>query len=164
MPVVTRPDHRPRLTSTAAARGDQHDEAAAVESLLSSAVREGATRGAVAAGLGALVAIHAVDAVGKWTETRYMFWLYVAVMVAAVVVAGWVLFTRSRLALLAAAAVAGSVLLGYVVDRTVGLPNATGDIGNWLEPLGLTSVVVEAVTVLAAIGAFALAGARGSGR
>lgn len=39
------------------------------------------------------------------------------------------------------------------------MPNATDDIGNWTEPLGLTSMVVEAATVLVALGAYA-AGAR----
>ncbi|MEA2221166.1 MAG: hypothetical protein QOJ35_3792 [Solirubrobacteraceae bacterium] len=126
-----------------------------LESHLLAAVREGAVRAAVATGLGAIAAIHAVDAVGKWTETRYVFWMYVAAIAGAIVVAAGVLFTRSRAALLAAAGVAGAVLLGYVVDRTVGLPAATGDIGNWTEPLGLASIVVESATIAVALGGFA---------
>jgi hypothetical protein len=129
----------------------EHDEG-----LLTTAVREGATRATVATGLGGLTVIHTVDAVGKWSETRYMFWMFLAASVAAIVAAGWTVFTRSRTALLASAAIAGSVLLGYVLNRTVGLPNATGDIGNWTEPLGLASMVVEAVTVVVATGAYAL--------
>jgi len=121
---------------------------------LAAVVREGAVRATVAAGLAGIAAIHAVDAVGKWTETRYIFWMYMAAIVGALVVAAAVVFSRSRAALLAAAGVAGSVLLGYVINRTVGMPNATADIGNWTEPLGLTSVVVEVATV-----AVALAGA-----
>jgi hypothetical protein len=104
-------------------------------------------RATVAAGLGAIAAIHAVDAVGKWTEARYMFWMYMAAIAGAIVVAAAVVFGRSRAALAAAGGLAGAVLLGYVVDRTIGLPAATGDIGNWTEPLGLASVVVEAATV-----------------
>ena len=61
-------------------------------------------------------------------------------------------FSRSRLALAAAAGLAASVLLGYIVDRTVGMPSATGDIGNWTEPLGLASVLVEAATIAVAAG------------
>ena len=123
---------------------------------LAAAVRDGAVRATVAVGLGALAAIHAVDAVGKWTETRYMFWMYMAAIVAAVAAAAAVVLSRSRAALLAAAAIAGSVLLGYVLDRTIGMPNATGDIGNWTEPLGLTSMVVEVLTVVLALGGAAL--------
>ncbi|MDX6676966.1 MAG: hypothetical protein QOE31_1018, partial [Solirubrobacteraceae bacterium] len=63
-----------------------------IESHLTAAVREGAVRATVAAGLGAIAAIHAVDAVGKWTETRYMFWLYMAAILGAVVIAAAVLF------------------------------------------------------------------------
>jgi hypothetical protein len=42
----------------------------------------------------------------------------------------------------------------------VGLPNATADIGNWLEPLGLASLVVEGFVVAVGVGGF-LAAARG---
>ena len=122
---------------------------AAQEALLTSAIREGATRATVAAGLGALAVIHAVDAVGKWSETRYVFWLYIGAIL-----------TRSRTALLAAAGLSASVLLGYVINRTVGLPGAMDDIGNWTEPLGLASMVVEVTTVAVALAAYALGGAR----
>ncbi len=144
----------PRPMPPAMPRTDDFD------SRVGAAVREGAVRATVAAGLAAIAAIHAVDAVGKWTETRYMFWMYMAAIAASIVVAGAVIFTRSRVALLGAAAVAGSVLLGFVIDRTVGMPNATGDIGNWTEPLGLTSIVVESATIAVAAGGLALRGMR----
>jgi hypothetical protein len=37
-----------------------------------------------------------------------------------------------------------------VINRTVGMPNATEDVGNWLEPLGLASLFVEALVTLVA--------------
>src|SRR5690348_15329274 len=44
--------------------------------------------------------------------------------------------------------VAGGALLGYVLSRTVGLPGGlTDDIGNWLDPLGVVSIVAEALFV-----------------
>ena len=44
-----------------------------------------------------------------------------------------------------------SILIGFVLSRTTGLPNSTGDIGNWSEGLGLASMFVEgAVVVLSA--------------
>ena len=133
---------------------------AAQEALLTSAIREGATRATVAAGLGALAVIHAVDAVGKWSETRYVFWLYMGAILSAVAIGGWAILTRSRTALLAAAGLSASVLLGYVINRTVGLPGAMDDIGNWTEPLGLASMVVEVTTVAVALAAYTLGGAR----
>jgi hypothetical protein len=126
------------------------------------AVQDAAVRATAAVGLGAIAVIHAVDSVGKWTETRYLFWVYMALIVACVVTAAAVLFFhRSRTALLAAAALAGSVIAAYVVDRTFGLPNATADIGNWLEPLGLASLVVEGFVVAVGLGGFLAARGRG---
>ena len=150
----------PRLGRSARPLPPATPSANDLDSRVAAAVREGAVRATVAAGLAAIAAMHAVDAVGKWSETRYMFWMYIAAIVGALAVAGAVVFARSRLALLAAAGVAGSVLLGFVIDRTVGMPNATADIGNWTEPLGLTSMVVEAATIAVAVGGLALRGPR----
>jgi hypothetical protein len=114
--------------------------------------RDAAVRATTAIGLGGIAVIHAVDGVGKWSETRYLFWMYMALIVAAVVTAAGVLFGDSRRWLLAAAALAASVFAGYVIDRTVGLPQATGDIGNWTEPLGLASLVVEGFVIAVGLG------------
>jgi hypothetical protein len=125
------------------------------------AVQDAAVRATTAVGLGAIAVIHAVDSVGKWTETRYLFWVYMALIAGCVVTAAAVLFHRSRAALLAAAGLAATVIAAYVLDRTVGLPSATGDIGNWLEPLGLASLVVEGFVVAVGLGGFLAARGRG---
>jgi hypothetical protein len=121
------------------------------DATMRSLVAEIGTRATVAVGLAGIALIHLLDSIGKWSETRYLFWMYVALMIASLATAGWVLFTRSRTALLAAAAVAASALVGYVVNRTVGMPGATEDIGNWTEPLGLASLFVEGAVVAAAL-------------
>jgi hypothetical protein len=121
------------------------------DATMRSLVAEISTRATVAVGLAGIALIHLLDSIGKWSETRYLFWMYVGLMIASLATAGWVLFTRSRTALLAAAAVAASALVGYVVNRTVGLPGATDDIGNWTEPLGLASLFVEGAVVAAAL-------------
>lgn len=122
---------------------------------LRAGIAEGVARAAAGVGLGVLVVIHAVDGVAKWTETPYIFWMYMAAIAASVACGAVLLGARSaatvRLALLAAAGIAGSVLLGYVVNRTTGMPGAMDDIGNWTEPLGLASIVAEGLTVLAAL-------------
>ena len=46
-------------------------------------------------------------------------------------------------------------LVGYSVTRTVGLPQSNGDIGNWLEPIGLASIFIEAVVTAVALYALA---------
>jgi hypothetical protein len=39
-----------------------------------------------------------------------------------------------------------ATIAAYAVNRTVGMSSSTADIGNWLEPLGLASLFVEAIT------------------
>jgi hypothetical protein len=117
-------------------------------------IREIAGRAVVAVGLASIGLIHLLDSVGKYSETRYLFWMYIALIAGCIVVAGAVLFTRMRAALLAAAGLALSAAIGYVLSRTTGLPSATGDIGNWTEPLGLASLFVEGGVAAVAIGAY----------
>lgn len=136
-----------------------------------SAMREVAVRASVAMGLLGVGLIHVIDAVGKYSETRYLFWMYVGLILSSVALAGALLFTRSRLALPGAIALVASALAGFVVNRTVGLPNATDDIGNWTEPIGLANMFVEGAILFVAVPAQLLAaratsrvraGARGS--
>src|SRR3954449_1374696 len=136
--------------ATIAAMNTQLDKHASLHRL----VHDIAARATVAVGLAAVGVIHLLDAIGKYGETRYLFWMYVALIVGCVAVAGAVLFTRSRAAFLAAAGLAGSAALGYVLSRTTGLPNAKDDIGNWTEPLGLASLFVEGGVVALAGVAF----------
>jgi hypothetical protein len=119
-------------------------------------VRDIATRAALAVGLAGIALIHLLDSIGKYGETRYIFWLYIGLMVASLATAAAVLFTRSRAAFLAAAALAAGAIAGYVLSRTTGLPNATDDIGNWTEPLGLASLFVEGVVVAVGTTAYAV--------
>lgn len=123
--------------------------------------RDTAVRGTVAVGLLGVALIHVLDGIGKYSETRYLFWMFMGLVVSSIAVAVAVLFTRSRLSLLAAAGLTASALAGYVLSRTTGLPSATGDIGNWKEPLGVATVFIEATILLVAVPALALAG-RGS--
>lgn len=125
-------------------------------------VSEIATRATIAVGLAGVALIHLLDSIGKWSETRYIFWMYVDLMLGSLATAGWVLSTRSRLALVAAAGVTASALIGFIVNRTVGLPGAMDDIGNWTEPLGLASLFVEGTVVATCLGALAAARAAAS--
>jgi hypothetical protein len=119
-------------------------------------VRDIGARAVIATGLAGIGLIHLLDAIGKYNETRYLFWMYIALIVGSIAAAGAVLFTRARSAFLAAAGLAASAAVGYVLSRTTGLPNATGDVGNWTEPLGLASLFVEGSVMAAAIAAYGL--------
>ena len=58
----------------------------------------------------------------------------------------------------AAGLLAAATILGYVISRTSGLPgDHDDDVGNWLEPLGLASLLIEAIVILLAVGRLAFA-------
>ncbi len=84
----------------------------------------------------------------------YLGVLYVGLIVAAVAAAALLVHTSSRTGWLLAGAMSAATIAGFVLTRTVGLPGATEDRGNWLEPLGLASLFVEAAVV--ALAAYAV--------
>ena len=115
-------------------------------------VRDVVARVLGAIGLLSIALIHLLDVVGKFAETPYLGWMYVGAIVASIGLAGWLVARGSSAVVCAATGgLALSILTGFVLSRTTGLPNSTGDIGNWSEGLGLASMFVEgAVVVLSA--------------
>jgi hypothetical protein len=108
------------------------------------AVRDAVARSVAVVGLAALAVIHLIDGVpGKFDETPYIGWMYMGLIVAALAVAALLIRSSDRRAWMAAGVLSAVTLTGYVLSRSTGLPQATGDIGNWTEPLGLASLFVE---------------------
>jgi uncharacterized membrane protein YedE/YeeE len=99
-------------------------------------------------GLLGIALIHLLDAGPMFEEDRLLFYLYIALMVGTLVAAAMLLRTDSRLTWGFATAMAGLTLVGYVLSRTTGLPGDSFDIGQWLDPLGLSSLFVEGCVVL----------------
>ncbi|TDW29805.1 hypothetical protein [Cryobacterium psychrophilum] len=108
---------------------------------------------AVALGLAGIAAVHILDLPGKFAETPYLGYVYLLLIVASFVIMERLITGGSRLDFAAAAALAAAVLIGFTINRTVGMPGAMDDIGNWFEPLGLLSLVIEAFVVWQAISA-----------
>jgi|SRR5438552_17537575 len=119
--------------------------------------RDFVTRAVGVVGLAGIALIHLLDSISKFSETPYVAWMYVGLMAGSVAVAAALVHSRDRRIWLAAGALAASAIAGYVLSRTVGLPNATGDIGNWTEPLGLASLFVEGAVVAVSAYAFTAA-------
>jgi hypothetical protein len=86
--------------------------------------------------------------------------MYIALIVGCLAVAAALIRASDRRAWGAAALLPLGALVGYTLTRTVGLPQAMGDIGNWTEPLGLASLFVEGSLV--ALAGTTLAGLRAS--
>ncbi len=118
------------------------------------AVRDGIIRGLAIVGLAGIALIHLLDAPGQFEGTPYLGWMYVALIVGCIVVGGALLRSSDPHAWAAAGGLALSVLVGYTLSRTTGLPGSTDDIGNWGEQLGIASLFVEGGVV--GLSAFAL--------
>ena len=123
--------------------------------------RPGGRVGVLPAAAGALLAlavawIHVTDQGGfpgdkspAYIAIGYYVLELVAVLLAIAVLTP---ATRNRLGTwLVAAAVGAGPMLGFVLTRGPGLPDATDDRGNWGEPLGVASLVVEAILILLAL-------------
>ena len=116
------------------------------------------SRSVAAVGLAAIGLIHLLDAPSKYSETPYMFWMYLTLIAGSLLGAVLLLRAHTRLGWAAALILSSSPFIGYVLSRTTGLPGAMGamgDIGNWTEPLGLASLYVEACVF--ALGLYGLA-------
>jgi hypothetical protein len=106
-------------------------------------------------GLAGIGLIHLLDSVDTYSETRWLFWAYVALMAGTIIVGGALLHRPDARWFAAAALLAATPIVGYIFSRTTGLPGAHDDIGAWTEPLGLASLWVEGAVL--AISSYALA-------
>ncbi len=100
-------------------------------------------------GLAAIIAIHTSELSSKAEETAYLGLGYLA-LIAGCVVALIMLALGDFRGWLLGGATAALTILGFVLTRTTGLPNAKDDIGNWGETIGIWSLVAEGAVVLLA--------------
>jgi hypothetical protein len=107
-------------------------------------------RSAAVVGLAGVALIHLLELQGKLEEVPYLGIGYIALIVTSVIAAALLIHRNSRTGWILAAGAALATLVGFTLTRTVGLPQSTDDIGNWLEPMGLASLFVEAIVVAVA--------------
>lgn len=132
MPLITRP--APRTTQSPAGPTVQSSSHVGLRVL-----------GIVA--LAAIAVIHLKDLPSKLEETPYLAVAYIGLIIACVGVAVWLAFSHDRRAWLVGGGLAAATFSGYVLSRSVGLPAATDDIGNWGETLGILAQTAEATMV-----------------
>jgi membrane protease YdiL (CAAX protease family) len=101
-------------------------------------------------GLGGIALIHVLQAPEAFEETTYLGVLFVAAVLASLALSAALTRTGDERVWAAAGGLAASIVLGYFLSRTSGLPDATADVGNWTEPLGLASLVAEGLVVCVA--------------
>ncbi len=92
--------------------------------------------------------IHLIDLPDKIEEVPYIGWLFIGLIVSALVIAEGLIRHDDLLMWLAAGALAASTIAAYALSRTVGLPGEGGEeVGNWSESLGVSSLLIEACLV-----------------
>jgi hypothetical protein len=118
------------------------------------AARDILARGLAIVGLLGIALIHVLDAIPTFSELPYKGWLYVSLIVGSLVVAALLVRGGSPRVWRATAGLALAAAAAFVYSRTVGLPGAADDVGNWAEPIGVAALFVEAAVF--AIAAYAL--------
>ena len=107
-------------------------------------------RAAGALALAALAVIHVVDLPGTLGPTPLVGIGYLGIIVSAILIGGVLIARPHWLAWAAAAAVASSAMVGYILTRALhgGFLGDHGDVGNWHCPLGIAALSVESVILL----------------
>src|SRR5438270_13460139 len=114
-----------------------------------------AARAVGALALAALAVIHVVDLPGTLGPDRLVGIGYLGIIAMAIVIGGVLVARPYWLAWAAAAGVAASAMIGYVLTRALpgGFLGDHGDVGNWHCPLGIAALSVETLIILLAAGA-----------
>src|SRR3954451_25421600 len=114
-------------------------------------------RSVAVVGLVGVAVTHPVDLPDKLREAHYMAAMFCALSAASVVLAGAVASGRHvEAALLAGGVLSALTIVGYVLSRTVGLPQLEDHAGMWMDPAAIVSLVCEATLVALAIAALPL--------
>jgi hypothetical protein len=116
------------------------------------------TRSAAVIGLAGIALIHLLELQGKLAEVPYLGVGYIGLIIGSIIAGALLVHGNSRLGWLLAGGAALATLIGFSLTRTVGLPQSSDDIGNWLEPMGLASIFIEGIVV--ALAGYALATTR----
>jgi hypothetical protein len=115
-------------------------------------------RATAAIGLMGVGIIHALEIQGQLSGAAWLTAGFCLLAVAAPACGLWLLARPGPLPWLSGGLLCLSAALGYVLTRSTAMPGDAGDVGNWLEPLGVTALIVEVVVVILA--GLVLAGCR----
>jgi hypothetical protein len=102
--------------------------------------------------LAGIAVTHLADLPEKIEEAPYMAVLFCGLIVAAAALG--ILLASGRRATQVwplAGALAALPLIGYVLSRSVALPQLEDHVGDWLNPAGVASLVFEAVLVAVSV-------------
>ena len=110
-----------------------------------------AVRAVTVIGLIAVGVIHSLEVPGQVSGAVWLTIGFALLAVVAPAAGLWLLLRPSLLAWEFAGAACALAAAGYVLTRSVPVPGDAADVGNWLEPLGVASLTIEAVVVILAL-------------
>lgn len=93
-------------------------------------------------------------------EAPYVGVLFIVLTVACLALAATLAVHDSRLVYALTVLTCGLAVIGYAATRLVAFPMLADDVGNWLEPLGIVSIISESIAVAGALIALARGHAR----
>ena len=105
-----------------------------------------------AVGMIGMVVVHLIDLPEKQEEAPYMALLFEALIAACLVLAPALLLARPpllRLVWMASGVLALLTVVGFILSRSVGLPRLEDHVGDWANPVGIASLVLEAMVIAA---------------
>jgi hypothetical protein len=95
--------------------------------------------------------IHFRDIPEKLGETSYMGWLYILLVAGCAAAGAWLLSNLWRTGYVLGSVISAGAVIFYVLTRTVGLPGARDDVGNWSEPAGIVALLSEVAFLIVAL-------------
>ena len=104
-------------------------------------------RGLAATALTGIALIHLAQLPDTWRQMPALGMMFAVLAVAAAAMAAALVHADTRRRWHAAALVGVAPIVGYVLTRATAVPFDRGDVGNWLEPLGLVALFTEATIV-----------------
>jgi hypothetical protein len=102
--------------------------------------------------LAGIALTHVADLPDKLEEAHYMAAMFIALIVSSLVLAAALAAGyRTRDAWRAGAVLSAATLVGYVLSRSVGLPQLEDHVGMWLDPWGVAACTCEAIFIALAL-------------
>jgi hypothetical protein len=105
----------------------------------------------VAVAAGGAAAAHLPVIAPHLEEAPYMGLLFILLTIACTTLGVTAIAYDAPLVYLAAATICGVTIIGYAATRLVAFPMLADDVGNWLEPLGVVSIIAESIVVAGSI-------------
>jgi hypothetical protein len=121
-----------------------------------------AVRGTGAVVLFSVGIVHALEIQGQVSGAVWLTAGFCLLTVVGPLAGLWLLVRPSSAAWQVGALICLADFTGYVLTRSVQVPGDTGDDGNWLEPLGMVTLIIEGVFIILAV--LVLAAARRPGQ